>query len=436
MPTFKYVTDKDSYLTRYVPRQGGNVREHLFYSMAEDLPVAVPHGCNPRNQNINAKIYQKVAESFKDVDDMTFHLKNKGITVLSTGVNREEKKGKVYLTVQVPDELGNVDGQHTHEIVTTYAKDNPQQLVHIRILENLPEVMISPVAAGLNTSVQVTNATMADHYGLFSDVRKVLVDYEYAEWIGYRQNDKNISAQSKDLVTLMWICNPTLFSDNSSWHPSWIYSRSGSVYDKFFNEKEEDFRRKLLSMAHVLPDIIEMYRHVNETVTSWLTKRRTKRTPTADVYGRKEKEISIDDLCESKIGFPFRDPSDMVKHQQLRECYRLIIVSGLRSLMELDPKTGFVEWSIDYDLVPELLDKALKPIYKQLVLQLRHDKRNHGLTQRQPSVWTIPYTEMRNIYANDYKSLPRRDKSPAPHAKRSSGRLSPIDLAMRATHSN
>lgn len=415
MPTYKYIADRVTFLKRPVPGQEG-VKEYLFYIRAGDLPGNVPHGCNPRDQDINARTYRKVGESLCDRDDMTFHLKNKGITVLAESVRESHEGDRVVLTVEIPNHLGNVDGQHTHEIVTKYKEKNPDQLVPVRILEKLPSHLISSVAAGLNTSVQVTSATMADHYGLFESVQDVLRKYEYADWIGYRQNAHDTSASSKDLVSLMWVCNPTIFEENIAWHPSWVFSRGASVYDKFYTEKEKEFRAKLLQMVHVLPDIISLYRHLNENVSDYFRSRRRKRTPEADINDNKEYEISVEDLCVSAVGLPFRDPSDRSKHKQLKDCYRLILVSGLRSLLTMDRELGCVVWKVDYPLVREILDRSLKKIYSQLVRQLRQNKRDHNVTSRQPALWDLPAQTIGMTHLEEYANRTKTMCTPPPHS--------------------
>src|SRR4051812_25661286 len=108
MAIFKYKTDIETLQKRKVPKQPG-VTEFSFYIMGKDMPAGVPSGANPREQNIDKPTYKKVTESFNDNDDQTFHLKNKGITTLAVSATVEEfPDGTAILTVEIPDELGNV----------------------------------------------------------------------------------------------------------------------------------------------------------------------------------------------------------------------------------------------------------------------------------------------------------------------------------------
>jgi hypothetical protein len=433
MPKFTYIADRAYYVKRPVPNVPGS-HEYLFYSRGVDLPENVPSGCNPRHQNPDQRIYRQVAESYRNKGDLTFHTKNKGITTLVESVEENMVGGKVHLVAEIPAELGNVDGEHTNQIIQRHKRDNPDQLVHVTLKEGYPTWIISPVAAGLNTGMQVTSATMADHYGLFAEVQEVLHDKPYAKWIGYRQNETNISATSKDLVSLMWCCNPCFFQADSQKHPGWVYNQSPRVYDRFYNttdlspDKDKEFRAMMLQMVKILPDIIELYCYINETVTKYLKKVHKSRVRHPDGHGEKTNEINVGDLCVTAGIRPFRDPTDKAKVRQLRDSYRLIITSGLRGLVEVGPK-GFLVWRkhLNVAVVKELLDKALPGIYKEFVLQLRTNKRDHNLTSRQPAIWDVSNSKISLIYYQEYVGgldNPFYQGLPQPKRRRANGSAS------------
>src|SRR5438094_3076993 len=69
---------------------------HIFLCACQDMPKDLPKGANPREQNIDRGIYRDVMSSLlnEDCTPNTFHLKNKGITILAEevvkGGNEEE----------------------------------------------------------------------------------------------------------------------------------------------------------------------------------------------------------------------------------------------------------------------------------------------------------------------------------------------------------
>lgn len=394
MQTFQYITDSDSYRVRDVPGHPG-VREHLFYCKAQNVPIGVPAGCNPRFQNPDKPTYKKVTESFLDRGDMTFLLKNRGITVLATRV-QEVREGKVcVLHVEVPDHLGDVDGHHTYTIISKYKQDNPHQMVHVRILESLPRELIPRVAEGLNTSVQVTTATMADHNGFFDLVKDAIKDKPYAGWISWKENQTNVSVTSKTLVSMMWVCNPLLLDSESAKLPSWIYTAGQRVFEGgFYSSKNESIRSQMLKMVGVLPQIIDHYIYINEEAPKLIPKARKSRSKIQSLSGDKPNEYNIGNLCHQQVTRPFHDPADRKKYPQLREAYLLIVLSGLRSLLQLNPTTDRVEWVVDNNTVRSIIDKRLKSLLKSMVTQLKQDRGNHNATPKQPSLWQLASKEM------------------------------------------
>src|SRR4051812_49374499 len=60
-------------------------QRHLFLVRAEDLPQGLPKAPNPRAQRTDRGVYKDVARSLLNEEGTpnTFHLKNKGITILA-----------------------------------------------------------------------------------------------------------------------------------------------------------------------------------------------------------------------------------------------------------------------------------------------------------------------------------------------------------------
>ena len=391
---FTYEAEGDSYHCREVPDHP-HIMEHTFYIRGDKMPADVPRGCNPRQQNIFKPTYKKVAASYCDTSDMTFLLKNKGITVLADSVTVRAVNGRVFIDAKIPDELGNVDGHHTYEIIMANRDLNPAQKVSVKILERLPNTLIPAVAAGLNTSVQVTTATMADHSGLFAEVHEVLRTEEYHSWIGWRDNQENTSAGPRDIVGLMWVCNPLLFTDvNRNRHPSWIYTQGTTVYEKgFYDGKNEALRKEMLKIVRVLPEIIDLFCFINETVEEYCPRQRKKKSSVSqddlDADGHRTSELTTRDMCVTETGRPFRDPSDKEKYFQLRSAYRMMMISSVRSLLVEDPRTHYLKWRTHPRNLRTIIKATLRGNYKSIVRSLRSAHSKHNECSRQPALWDL-----------------------------------------------
>src|SRR4030042_2146432 len=60
-----------------------NIEHHILVSRAIDIPEGISKAPNPRVQRTDRGIYKEVRKSLDNTDDLSFHLKNKGVTVLA-----------------------------------------------------------------------------------------------------------------------------------------------------------------------------------------------------------------------------------------------------------------------------------------------------------------------------------------------------------------
>src|SRR5439155_26542887 len=91
---------------------------HIFLCACQDMPKDLPKGANPREQNIDRGIYRDVMSTLlnEDCTPNTFHLKNKGITILAEHVVKTDDEEGLKVEI-ASDEQGIVDGAHTYEII-------------------------------------------------------------------------------------------------------------------------------------------------------------------------------------------------------------------------------------------------------------------------------------------------------------------------------
>ncbi len=393
MPTFVYKPVKDSYSKIPDPRYPA-VWQHTFYIRAADMPTGVPHECNPRDQNPDVGIYRKVTDSFRNTEDLSFHLKNKGITILAKEVTTVDSM----LMVDIPEKLGNVDGQNTYRIVTENAAANPNQFVKCMILENIAAALITPVAGGLNTAVQVTQSSIANHAGLMSEVHDSLKDQPYYDWIKFKDNQQNVSAETKDLYQMMWACNPLIFQDTNSAHPSWVCSRAATLQNAFFcmPTGSKEYRAAMVKMAPLLPDLIEMYMYISEIGTRTFPRRRPRLTQDDSAHGR-PRALCTENLYESKRSpGKFCDPTElsMAPRLLMRPIYNQIVLSGARSMIAV--VNDNLTWSLSPTERFAVLDAAVPKIFSSLVRDLRAAHGDHTVMHAQPGVWDCAYNVTHN----------------------------------------
>lgn len=162
------------------------------------LPADLPKGANPRQQNIDRRIYKDIARHLMNEEGTpnTFHLKNKGITILADAVTKGSDD-ETYV-IELNSGQGIVDGAHTYEIILSKQadiremsgiKENPvNQFVKVEVITGLQNGLVAEIASGLNTAVQVQQMALKDLEGKFDWLKEELKDEPYFEQIAFTQN--------------------------------------------------------------------------------------------------------------------------------------------------------------------------------------------------------------------------------------------------------
>ena len=154
--------------------QTQKVGRYVFLCNVLDVPSGLPKDANPRQQDIDKRIYKDIARHLINEEGTanTFHLKNKGITVLAERIERVAESDQYEIVFSAGQ--GIVDGAHTYEIILNnqsailernalIADEEPEpndaryvnQFVKIEVITGLQMDIVAEIAAGLNTAVQV-----------------------------------------------------------------------------------------------------------------------------------------------------------------------------------------------------------------------------------------------------------------------------------------
>ncbi len=238
-----------------------NIEHHILLCPANKLSSDLPKDPNPRDQNIDKTLYKEVKNSLLNELDPTFHLKNKGITVIAHSVSYSEDKKHVKVTFKDGD--GIVDGGHTYEIIKNNQQDCPEtQFVKIEILTGITAEMIEAIAQGLNTAVQVQEMSLANLGHKFDWVKELLKNEQYAGEIAYKENMDG-SFDARDIVGLMTLFNIGIKdfrekNQGGTRHPKEAYSSKAACLKLY--RKHPDTYEKL---KPILKDILQLYDIIN-----------------------------------------------------------------------------------------------------------------------------------------------------------------------------
>ncbi len=250
------------------------LERHILLARICDLPTGVPLDPNPREPNVNRKVYKEIRQSLLGeggVHPGTFHLKHKGITIVAGDVRFVKRDGTNWCVVTLEEQSdthpghGILDGGHTYALFEEYLKlSQPgndvlegipaDQFVKVEILTNVDPDWIPDLAAGLNTSVQVQAMSLDNLAKRFDWLKDELRDEPYFEQIAWREGEQR-ELDARDIVAIMTCFNIKLYPNGLEElrHPIAAHEKKMNALKSFEDDPEEYLR-----MRPILKDILEL----------------------------------------------------------------------------------------------------------------------------------------------------------------------------------
>ena len=235
-----------------------NIEHHILVSQALDVPEGISKAPNPRAQKTDRGIYKDVRRSLENADELSFHLKNKGITVLAHHVDYSEDKKTVDLYLGEGD--GIADGAHTYQIIleAQAAGTCPEgQYVKFEVLTGIPQGMGTEITGGLNTAVQVDDASLMNLEREFDWIKETLEKTTFGDHISYKQNEEG-AYDIREILGLMTLFNVNKFPYMEGKHPREAYFSKARCLD-LYKDDPDSFKM----LKPLLVDILHLYDHVN-----------------------------------------------------------------------------------------------------------------------------------------------------------------------------
>ena len=236
-----------------------NIEHHILLCKALDVPSGISKDPNPRDQRIDVGIYKDIQESLEDSGDPTFHLKNKGITVLAHHVDYSEDKRVV--TVYLDQDEGIVDGGHTYEIILNAQSRGAcpeEQYVKFEIITAVPLSLRVDITRGLNTAIQVQEASLANLDDKFEWIKNTLADMPYAEQIAFKQNERK-PVDIRDIIGYLTLFNVEHEAFKNGKHPKEAYVSKAKCLQLYLAAQESyEMLRPLLKDILYLHDYIHI----------------------------------------------------------------------------------------------------------------------------------------------------------------------------------
>lgn len=235
-----------------------HIDHHVLLSRAIDVPPGISKAPNPREQRTDKGIYKEIRKSLDDADDLSFHLKNKGITLLAHHV--EYSADKKIATVYLGQGDGIADGAHTYEIILEAQAEGtcPEgQYIKFEVLTGIPQGMGPEITGGLNTAVQVDDASLMNLEGEFEWVKEILKETEFGNCISYKQNEEGVY-DIRDILSFMTLFNVNKFPYPDGKHPKEAYVSKAKCLD-LYKEDPDSFKM----LKPIVIDILRLHDYVH-----------------------------------------------------------------------------------------------------------------------------------------------------------------------------
>jgi hypothetical protein len=240
-----------------------------------DIPDGLPKDPNPRAQKIDRLIYKEVGKHLLNEEGTpnTFHLKNKGITLIADKVRRKSDDEHVYEVTFGPGH-GIVDGGHTYEILRANRDSIKElngdsddaaeinQFVKVEIVTGLTEDLVPEIARGLNTAVQVQEMSLADLRDEFDWIKDTIKDEPYADKIAFRENEQRMY-DARDVIMLLDLFNISDFPNTGGEYPARAFSSKSAVLKAYLDDRRENGGKRYEKLQPILKDILVLHDRIS-----------------------------------------------------------------------------------------------------------------------------------------------------------------------------
>jgi hypothetical protein len=321
------------------------VAKHWFTVPAKDFPSGISTAVNARDPvGLNRRVYREVKESLLGLSSASvgvFDLMNKGITILADEVRLVSKARGEY-DIVIDDEAGGiVDGAHTAKIIEEANATGAvpeEQYVEVYIRTNIPQDIITDIARGLNTSVQVAPKSIYNIDGVFDWLKDAIAEEDYRNLFSWKESD-DAEYDVRDLVGVLELVNIFDFDNDVAKHPVSAYEKWSLVLDKFAKDFEENrldlTNSKYYRLRRLLPGALVLWDHIRRDFIEL-----------HNGSGGAAGKLNIIESAPAKKGvFEFPFASLPGAKYRLTKGPAFPILGAFRNFVEIDEDSGEAYWN-------------------------------------------------------------------------------------------
>jgi hypothetical protein len=316
------------------------LERHVLFVPVTDLPAGIAMAAGMKTPKTRWDIYRDVQASLldKNCTPGTFHLKNRGITIVARDLRKIEEDE---YDLDLNPGQGIVDGSHTYRLILE-TQQNPdvllpkKQFVKVEVLTRVPDDWVPEMAGGLNTSIMAYTDPLLALQGALAWVRDELSSEPYFKTIAWAESEKGV-CDARDILSLLTCFNTSSYANTGTLHPVAAYDNRATVLSSFEADHRQgghSYRR----LRPILKDILALHDTIQLEFPKLLER-----------SGKRYNEV-VERASKKPHEFPFLGTRST---ERLAKGALLPVLAAFRWLVEDDAATGAVKWRVGFDKVLE-----------------------------------------------------------------------------------
>jgi hypothetical protein len=362
---------------------------------AKDFPSGISTSVNARDPvGLNRRVYKDVRSSLdgQTATPGTFDLMNKGITILARAVKMVDKDQGLFDLIIDDEEGGIVDGAHTAKIIeeaNLECTTPDEQFVEVYVRTGVTSELVSDIARGLNTGIQVAPQSIYNIAGVFDWLKEEISEESYAGQISWRESDDE-DYDVRDLIAVLEVFNIFDFPNgvNVVKHPIAAYEKWSVPLKKFADDYEENKDTLEKSKYHRLRGLLK------DGLTLYDRIRHDFREIRNEAGGSAGKMNIIEEASERRAAFKFPFAGLTEGKYRLTKGATFPILAAFRTYVEQNPKTGEARWRGGFEKVLDVWKEAGPNLVEETFQLTREGKRNPDQIGKDRKHWANLYMRL------------------------------------------
>jgi hypothetical protein len=379
-----------------------SVEKYWLTVAARDFPAGISTSANARDPvGLNRRVYKDVRSSLDAKTSVpgSFDLMNKGITILAEHVKMIDKE-KGLFEICIDDSYGGiVDGAHTAKIIEEANADETtpdEQFVEVYVRTGINDDLISDIARGLNTGIQVAAQSIHNIAGVFDWLKEEIAEEPYAKAISWSESD-DADYDVRDLIGVLEVLNIFDFPNDVSVskHPIAAYEKWSIPLKKFADDydeyKESLVQSKYYRLRSLLKDGLFLYDRIRHDF-------RVMHNAAGGSAG-KLNIIEEGSARRPEFEFPFAQLEGA--RYRLTKGATFPILAAFRTFVEKNPKTGEARWKGGFERVLEIWEEAGPELVEETLQLTKEGVRNPDQVGKNRKHWAALYMRLQLRFLRD-----------------------------------